>query len=92
MLWLYNVHLQISPRERRIAIVEKSSESENFRERVAVAALKFIAAPGLIFITRPVASVTGCGIASNTGLVVNLGKCPVGILVRKNQVDFFFKQ
>ena len=73
MLWLYNVHLQISPRERRIAIVEKSTEPEHFRERVAEAALKYIAAPGLIFITRPVAAVTGCGIASNTGLVINLG-------------------
>ena len=31
MLWLYNVHLQISPRERRMAIVEKTTESEKFR-------------------------------------------------------------
>ena len=44
-----------------------------FREKVAEAALKFIAAPGLIFLTRPVAAVTGCGIVSNTGLVINLG-------------------
>ena len=40
---------------------------------MAEAALKFVAAPGLIFLTRPVAAVTGCGIVSNTGLVVNLG-------------------
>ena len=45
----------------------------DFSEKVAEAALKFIAAPGLIFLTRPVAAVTGCGIVSNTGLVVNLG-------------------
>ena len=44
-----------------------------FREKVAEAALKFIAAPGLIFLTRLVAAVTGCGIVSNTGLVINLG-------------------
>ena len=44
-----------------------------FSEKVAEAALKFIAAPGLIFLTRPVAAVTGCGIVSNTSLVVNLG-------------------
>ena len=72
-LWLYNVHLQISPRERRLTIIEKTSESESFRAKLAHVALKFLAVPGLIFLTRPVAAVTGCGIVSNTGLVVNLG-------------------
>jgi len=72
-LWLYNVHLQISPRERRLTIVEKTSETEDFRAKIGHVALKFIAVPGLIFLTRPVAAVTGVGIVSNTGLVVKYG-------------------
>ena len=45
-LWLYNVHLQISPRERRLTIVEKTSETEEFRAKIGHVALKFIAVPG----------------------------------------------
>ena len=45
-LWLYNVHLQISPRERRLTIVEKTSETEDFRAKIGHVALKFIAVPG----------------------------------------------
>jgi len=71
LLWLYHIHLQISPRERRLLVVEEINEPREFRERLVEAALKRIALPGLVFLPRPVAAITTTGILSSTGIGLN---------------------
>jgi len=73
LLWIYNIHLQISPRERRLLFVDKINEKSTFRENLTKIALKRLAVPGVVFLSRPVAAVTTSGISSNSGLSVNLG-------------------
>jgi len=73
MLWIYNIHLQISPRERRLLFVEKLLEKSAVREDLTRVALNRLAVPGVVFLSRPVAAVTCAGIASNTALTVNIG-------------------
>ena len=68
LLWLFHIHLQISPRERRLLVVEDINEPRVFREKLVEVALKRIALPGLVFLPRPVASLTATGILSSTGI------------------------
>jgi len=79
LLWLFHIHLQISPRERRLLVVEDINEPRVFREKLVEVALKRIALPGLVFLPRPVASLTATGILSSTGIVAQLGWSGVNI-------------
>ena len=68
LLWLYNQQLQISPRERRLLVVEDINQRKDFRENIVEAALTRIALPGLVFVPRPVAAITATGINSSTAI------------------------
>ena len=53
--------------------VDKINEKSTFRENLTKIALKRLAVPGVVFLSRPVAAVTSSGISSNSGLSVSLG-------------------